>query len=157
LVGSGDRAGGVSTKETVADPSNDGITELAQGPGDTDQQGAKAGPAIPRVAEDLQRADDGVGAAVEALVGAEGIGDDDDPLGRAGGGRDRDQFQREATLKRGETELAAVVVAKDKTDDSVAEGANAIVKEDRTAFDLGAFHFGHRGGRFGLLYCVDAA
>ena len=50
-----------------------------------------------------------------------------------------------------------MVVAHDETDYSVTEGADAIVEENRAAFDLGAFNFVHFGGRCGLLYCVDAA
>jgi len=60
-------------------------------------------------------------------------------------------------LKWGKAEVAAMVVAHDETDYSVTEGADAIVEENRAAFDLGAFNFVHFDGRCGLLYCVDAA
>ena len=48
-----------------------------------------------------------------------------------------------------------MVVAKDETDDSIAEGTDAIVEENRTAFDLGAFNFCHLGDRY-LVVATDS-
>jgi hypothetical protein len=39
----------------------------------------------------------------------------------------------------------AIVVTENETDDSVAEGADAVVEENRAAFDLGALHCVHCG------------
>ena len=157
MIRSWDGTGGISAKDTVTKARDDGIAKLAQGAGDTDQEVAKASPTIPRVAKGLQRANDGVGAAVEALVVSEGIGDQDDALGGAGGGGHGDELLAKGALKRGEAEVAMMVVAEDETDDSVAEGTDAVVEENRATFDLRAFNFVHFGGRCGLLYCVDAA
>ena len=157
LVGGWDGAGGVTAKYTVAEPCDDGIAELAQGAGDTDQEVAEASPTIPGVAKDLQRANDGVRTAIEALMVGEGISDEDDALGGAGGGGHGDELLAKGALKRGEAEVAMMIVAEDETDDSVAEGTDAVVEENRATFDLGAFNFVHFGGRCGLLYCVDAA
>ena len=86
----------------------------------------------------------------------EGVSDEDDALGSAGGGGHGDELLAEGALKRGEAEVATMIVAEDETDDSVAEGADAVVEENRATFDLGAFNFVHFGGPYGLLYCVDA-
>jgi len=99
------------------------------------------------VAENVQCANDGIGAAVEALVVSKGIGDQDDALGSAGGGRHGDEFLGKTALKRGEAEVAANVVAEDETDDSVTKGTDAVVEDNRAAFDLGSFRFRHRCGR----------
>ena len=99
------------------------------------------------MAEDVQCANDGVGAAVEALVVSESIGDQDDALGSAGRGRHGDEFLGKTALKGGKVEVVAKVVAEDETNDSVAEGTDAVVEENRAAFDLGSFRFRHRCGR----------
>ena len=74
MVGGWDGTGSIAAKDTVAEPCDDGIAELAQGAGNTGEESTEAGPALPGVAEDLQGADDGVGATVEALVRGEGVG-----------------------------------------------------------------------------------
>jgi hypothetical protein len=157
LVGGWDGTSSVAAEYSVAETRYDAIAELADRAGDTDQEVAEACPAAPRVTQDIERANNGVGAAVETLVRAEGVRDKDDALGRAGGGGHGDELLGEAALERGETEIATVIVAKNETDDSVAEGTDAVVEENRAAFDLGSFSFRHRSVTNGLLYCVDAA
>jgi hypothetical protein len=154
LVGGWDGTGGVAAEDSVAEARDEGIAELAQGAGDTDQKVAETGPAVPRIAEDIQRTDDGIGAAVETLVRAEGVGDEDDAFGRAGGGGHGDELLGEAALERGEAKLVTVIVAEDEPDDSVAEGADAVIKKNRAAFDLGSFRFRHRSvTKWTLILC----
>jgi hypothetical protein len=144
LVKGWDGTGGVAAEYSVAKSRDDGVAELTYGPGEAGQEVAEAAPAIQGVAKDMQRADNGVGTAVEALVVGEGVGNEDDALWCAGGGGHGDELAGEGALKRGEAEFVAKVVAEDEAHDTVAEGTDAIVEEDRTAFDLGAFHFSHR-------------
>ena len=75
----------------------------------------------------------------------EGVRDEDDALGRAGGGGHGDKFEGEGALEWDEAELVAIVVTENETDDSVAESADAVVEENRAAFDLGALHCVHCG------------
>ena len=143
LIGAWDGASSVSAADTVTETGDYGVGELSDRAGDTGQHVAQAGPAVPRVAEDMQSANDGVRTAVEALMGGEGIGDEDYALWSAGGSGHGDQLKGQGTLERGEAEVAAMVVAEDEADNSVAEGADAVVKEDRATFDLGSFRFSH--------------
>ena len=94
----------------------------------------------------MERANNGVRTAVEALVGCEGVGDEDNALGRAARGGHGDEFAGERALQGSEAEIAAVIVTEDEANYAVAEGADAIVEKNRAAFDLGALHFGHSGG-----------
>ena len=143
LVGSWDGTGGVAAEDSVAEPRNDGISELTHRVGDTDQEVAEPRPAVSRMAENVKGTDDGVGAAIEALVVSESISDQDDAFGSAGGSGHGDELLGDATLKGGEAEVATVVVAEDETNNPVTEGADAVIEENRAAFDLESFRFRH--------------
>ena len=141
----GDRAGVVPAEDTVTEASDDGIAELAHGAGKAHEQGIETSSAIPGLTKNLQGANDGIGAAVEALVASEGVGDENDALGCTGGRGHSDKFEGQGALERDKAKFAAPIVAEDETYDPVTEGADAIVDDYRTAFDPGALRFVHRG------------
>jgi hypothetical protein len=141
----GDRAGVVPTEDTVTEAGDKGVAELAHGAGKAHEQGVKTSSTVPGLAKNLQGADDGIGAAIEALVESEGVGDENDALWRAGGRRHSNKFEGEGALERDKAEFSATIVAEDETYDPVAEGADAIVEDYRTTFDPGAVRFVHCG------------
>ena len=108
---------------------------------------------FPRHVKELQGFGYGAGAVVEALGWGERVGDEDDAVWNAvwdaawgcvevEAGQD---FAAERAFERGEAEGCALVALEQEANEMVAEGAEAVVEEEGTGFDLGMLGFGHFG------------
>ena len=78
-------------------------------------------------------------------MGGEGGGDEDDAFGfgLGGGGEGGEELLGERGLLGDEAEACGGVVAEEVADDSVAEGADAVVEDDVAGFELGVLKIGH--------------
>ena len=81
LARGGEGAGVVASEEAVAEAGDNAVAELAQGAGDEAQD---FGEGPPGAADELKGCEGGVGAVIEAFVGDEGVGDEDDAVGEGG-------------------------------------------------------------------------
>jgi hypothetical protein len=94
----------------------------------------------------MEGASYGVSAAMEALVGSESVGDQDDTFRGSGGGWRDGEGQNLSgywASEGSEAEAATLVLAENEADESVAEDADAVVEHDGVTGDLCTFGFSH--------------
>jgi hypothetical protein len=148
FVWGGEGAGVVAAEDAVADAGDDAVAEFAQGVGDEAEDLPDGRPGVVQKREDFI---EGVGAAIEAFDGREGVGDEDYAFGAVLGVEASKKFLTERGFDGGKKECGIAVVAEEELHGSVAEDADAVVEEDRAASDLGAFRVGHVGSLWSSL------
>jgi len=85
----------------------------------------------------------GVRAGVKTLGGGEGVGDDDDPLGRRVEAEAGEELMGEGALCGRKAEIVGVVAVQQEADGMIAEDADSVEEDKGAAGNRNVFGFGH--------------